>query len=1152
MSEGSYLGHYISRPRYIPLTAWLRHGPFAMWLVGAARPKKIVELGSHYGYSYFAFCQAVKETGLSCSCVAVDTWKGDEHAGQYGDEVYQSVLDENACYKDFSTLLRKTFAEALDDVEDGSVDLLHVDGRHFYDDVKEDFESWMPKLSENAIVLFHDTVVHERGFGVWRYWKELKDAYPTFNFTYQHGLGVLFWGDVLTPEMAEFRTAVADVEGAAEVHNIFASQGEALADMQAGAALCAEALNDPRFMALKTAALTTLSRLNETNQELARTNEFLHEVRRELERACAELDETKIKQVIKDLEVAESHHALELERAQNQLFREHLFMARSRPWKIWRDKARYVALSLLVSGRLPLSEQARARIVRSAEKRNPARSLEGAHVVGVSPLVPGPPSALSNQVHLPRLEGRLPRHADRVDVLVVTHESTATGAPILAYNIARVLSDRYNVTLLSLRDGPISDSLRDVACEVIVTPGPPQPGSPAWQALKQALTESPMQFAIANSLESRYVLPLFFEMDIPSLALIHEFASFFPAPEGAFDMVMKHADHVVFSSSLTFDDAAESASVEMASKIHILPQGKCLVPRKDSADLDTHDSDERNILKSQLRPTGEEHSFLVIGAGYVQGRKGVDLFIEVARLAISRAEVDGRKLRFAWIGDGFDEKTSDDLALVRALKDQLRRAAMSEDVIFVPLTTQIEYVYELADVLLLSSRLDPLPNVAIDAMSLGLPVISFEHATGISCILRDAGLGDTCVADYLDTADMGDKLLALMQSPGLYKMVSETIQAYATSMFDMVRYVGTLEAMALATQQRNTGREADIERISSEEHFEPAYVLGPNVDNTDRKATARIYLEQMSRASVARRPEPGFNPHRFAQHLINGSGAPLDIDPYAEFLRQGRPQGPWIHRVIRNTDDAALTDLAQELRTALHIHAYYVEELPKILDRITHNMTRPALFISVVSQKAQVVAKKLLKRYEGDVCVEVIPNIGRDIAPLLTGFGQELVREFDIVGHVHTKKSLFLGQNDIVQIWTDFLFENVLGGLKGGAMIDRTMSVMAEAPDIGIVFPGDPNLIACSRNIKTLRKLAARLEIETLPTVFDFPIGTMFWMRAEALKPFVDLNLGWNEYPREPIANDNTILHAMERMFGIHPVLHGYRAAVQNVVGLSR
>lgn len=826
--------------------------------------------------------------------------------------------------------------------------------------------------------------------------------------------------------------------------------------------------------------------------------------------------------------------------------RNKLATTRSHPMRAWRDLVSYLVLSRLVKSGLPLSEKTRARFARSASKRNPKRNLKGeaaADVQGAAPLG----SALSVQ------EGRLPRQAGRRNVMVVTHEATGTGAPILAHNIARVLSDRYNVTLLSLRGGNMIDALYDVACEVLVTNSPPQAGGAAWNALGEFLAKRPMAFAVANSLESRYVLPLFFELDIPSVALIHEFASFFPEPEAAFYMVMNHADHVVFSSRLTFDDAAVGASVEMASKIHVMPQGKCIVPREEMAGEADVDAVERQSLKEHLRPPGLNDCFLVIGAGYVQRRKGCDLFIEVARYAIARAaeEAGGRKLRFVWIGHGFDE-TGHDPAYILALKDQLRRAGMSDDVVFLPPTSEIDYAYELADMLMLPSRLDPLPNVAIDAMVQGLPVLSFDRATGISLVLEDAGLGEACVADYLDTADMGNKLLALAQSRELYGRVSDSIRIHARPLFDMERYIRDIEALAMATQERNAGRAADIETITAEERFEPGYVLGPTSDDADRKATARLYLERLSRATVARRPEPGFHPHLFARHLTEVSGAPMNTDPYAEFLRQGRPEGPWNLTVIRDTADASLTEAAQALRVALQIHAYYVDELPQLVDRILLNQSRPALFISVPNSEAEATARQLLERYDGEATVRITPNIGRDIAPLLTGFGRELVDGFDIVGHVHTKKSVSLNLGQVIKLWTRFLFENLLGGKEGGPMLDRTLNAMAADPDIGLVFPSDPNVLSWSRNREHPLWIADRLGIETLPELFDFPVGTMFWMRAGALRPFVDLGFDWSDYPREPIADDNTPLHALERLFGIHPVVQDYRLAVQHVTGVTR
>ena len=185
----------LSPDRLCEPDAWVGHIPFGLWIIEQAAPRLLVELGTHTGNSYFAFCQAVLANKLATQCYAVDTWQGDDQAGYYGEEVYQSVLRHNdRHYAGFSRLLRQTFDEAVGYFSDGSIDLLHIDGLHTYDAVRHDFETWLPKLSERAVVLFHDINVRERNFGVWRLWEELIAKYPHLCFDHSHGLGVLFVG----------------------------------------------------------------------------------------------------------------------------------------------------------------------------------------------------------------------------------------------------------------------------------------------------------------------------------------------------------------------------------------------------------------------------------------------------------------------------------------------------------------------------------------------------------------------------------------------------------------------------------------------------------------------------------------------------------------------------------------------------------------------------------------------------------------------------------------------------------------------------------------------------------------------------------------------------------------------------------------------
>ena len=223
-------------------SAWYGHIPFAMWIVAHARPRVLVELGTHNGVSYSAFCDAVLEQRLPTRCFAVDTWRGDEHAGFYDENVYEDIRQFNELhYRNFSRLLRMTFDEALGTIGDGSIDLLHIDGLHSYEAVRHDFEGWLPKLSDRAVVLFHDTNVREREFGVWRLWQELSQVYPGFEFLHANGLGVLAAGRNV-PHPVKALCTLDSEDAIAQVRSRFALLGErwamgaSLALLQAGVA----------------------------------------------------------------------------------------------------------------------------------------------------------------------------------------------------------------------------------------------------------------------------------------------------------------------------------------------------------------------------------------------------------------------------------------------------------------------------------------------------------------------------------------------------------------------------------------------------------------------------------------------------------------------------------------------------------------------------------------------------------------------------------------------------------------------------------------------------------------------------------------------------------------------------------------------------
>jgi lipopolysaccharide biosynthesis protein len=115
-------------------------------------------------------------------------------------------------------------------------------------------------------------------------------------------------------------------------------------------------------------------------------------------------------------------------------------------------------------------------------------------------------------------------------------------------------------------------------------------------------------------------------------------------------------------------------------------------------------------------------------------------------------------------------------------------------------------------------------------------------------------------------------------------------------------------------------------------------------------------------------------------------------------------------------------------------------------------------------------------------------------------------------------------------------------------IVDRFMSNRS----LGLVFAEDPYLSDWDDNREIASALAARLQIGTLPPFFEFPNGTMFWARSDALQPLCALELAWDDYPDEPVPTDGTILHALERLFPFAARAAGYQFATTFVPGVTR
>ncbi len=598
---------------------------------------------------------------------------------------------------------------------------------------------------------------------------------------------------------------------------------------------------------------------------------------------------------------------------------------------------------------------------------------------------------------------------ERKTVLVVSHEASRTGAPILSLNIVRELKKKYNVITLLLGGGAIVDDFRRTSDVVI---GPITAGrDPDTVALilDQLVAQATVTFAIVNSIESRSVLPALARLFIPAVTLIHEFAAS-ARPRNAFPEAVFWSTETIFSASVTRESAILECPDLSDCHFRVIPQGRCMPPFMER-EMNSRLEEEANV-RDFLRPRDlPADTIVVLGAGTVEIRKGIDLFIACAAKVVQSNPYPS--CRFIWIGGGYCPELDGSYSLY--LADQVRRSGLQQHFLFLDETPSIESAYQVADIFVLSPRLDPLPNVAIEAMSHGLPVICFEKATGIAGILIENGFGDECVAPYFDTSTLASKVLAFARSKDMRHAVGKRLQHLVDTRFSIERYVQQLEELSLRAKDRITQEQVDILEIIKSGCPRLDFYFSPGSNTQKLDEAVRLYVRSWASGVWRRKLFPGFHPGIFLEHrkMEQSEG-----DPLANYLRAGQPDGPWCHDIVESDDVAP--PLAT-IKTALHIHVYYPDLLAEITARLGSNDTRPDLFVSVPSERARDEVASLLTGYSGNVIdIRVVPNSGRDIGAFFTAFGSVLVDRYDVIGHLHTKKSSKWDDEQMGRAWLSF------------------------------------------------------------------------------------------------------------------------------------
>jgi glycosyltransferase involved in cell wall biosynthesis len=375
---------------------------------------------------------------------------------------------------------------------------------------------------------------------------------------------------------------------------------------------------------------------------------------------------------------------------------------------------------------------------------------------------------------------------ERDTIVVVVHEASRSGAAILGWNLVVEFQRRYNVVALLERGGLIEPAFYASAAAMVCLPdGFDFREDNLDPLVGQLMRLYAPKFVVANGVETRRLVTAFEKRGAPVIALIHDFSSCAkPA-----DALCETASLIVFPARTVAEAAARECEVLQARGYNVLVQGLMKQPPVQTFPPDATDG-------AQLSLKDDADSMLVLGVGAIEFRKGVDLFISAAELV--RRYLPNKRIKFAWAG----VSPPNEAAYLAFLKERIQRSDLVDVFVFAGEVDDLLPLYRQADLMLLSSRLDSVPNAAIEAAFEKVPTICFDQASGFADILKTDPAVLDLVVPHLDIEAAARLICALVSEPDRLMGLSSAVLAFARKHFDFARYVDAIDALGCEAARR--------------------------------------------------------------------------------------------------------------------------------------------------------------------------------------------------------------------------------------------------------------------------------------------------------------------------------------------------------------
>jgi hypothetical protein len=230
-----------------------------------------------------------------------------------------------------------------------------------------------------------------------------------------------------------------------------------------------------------------------------------------------------------------------------------------------------------------------------------------------------------------------------------------------------------------------------------------------------------------------------------------------------------------------------------------------------------------------------------------------------------------------------------------------------------------------------------------------------------------------------------------------------------------------------------------------------------------------------------------------------------------------------------------------EQKMAICLHIFYEDFVDKFAESLIGFPTKIDVFVGASTQAIKNKAEKVFNTLANvnKVTVVVAPNRGRNFGPLLVEFSEQLL-DYDLFCHIHSKKSLFSGREQTQ--WFDYLNQYLL---KDNHVINCMLRLFKENNELGVYYPTSFWMMPSWINHWTCNKPFAKpfvddWGIDISSDFVTYPAGGMFWARPCALKQLLEASYEYDDFPEEPLPNDGSWLHALERAIGLLAEKNGF------------